>query len=1686
MMGVQRQSGRRLGATHLNLARNDLSGSIPTQIGDLTNLTELNLAWNDWSGPIPDEIGSLTNLTHLNLRGIGLSGSIPTQIGDLTNLTFLDLGWNDWSGPIPDEIGSLTNLTHLNLSNIGLSGPIPTWIRDLTNLTFLSLGSNRLSGRIPAWIGDLTNLTQLWLYANGRLSGPIPSELGDLANLTHLDLQINSFWGLIPPELGDLSNLELLNLEHNGLGGPIPRELGELTRLRFLKLNDNSLSGCVPSALSSVNFIEFDLGLKYCHQRVGVISAERLDGTSSVVRPGAVALIWLRLVDGAGDPLGYTAVSAEISAGSSVGERVRCSAPRAALLGSVGLSGCVTNGEGWIVFSYRVSTGVSLSRQSWDSLRIYIDEDGDGAYDEPPIGGVPGEPVYYYGVRIAEPISYVALGDSYSAGENGRHDASSVRFYQSAKPADPDCHRWVEAYPLVFAEDHLGDDRLHNVVTYACTGAVTYNVYDDRTDSDVTSETNRPSHVAEGDMMNPDWEPRQGESLAAAGGVDMVTVTMGGNDAGFAKVLEACMTGKCDQSTLDGQESLADIGARIEAVLSQIKLDAPGASVFVLGYPYLTPRYVPIACRSLRPDSLLDAVGIDPIAVELLYQVLYEVEPAARAALADAIAVLYLTGARLTDEVRDAIQDLTDKAEAFAAEVRDAGSAANLEARKALQEALTELKSVAVAFSAAVRASVTESMAGVGEAALANAEAQQAAARALADAVSALGEVAADTGGAVLDSIVQPVRDQLDRFLRFPGPRSDDAAEGIEDAVDFWIDNFTLYGRVYSSGFDLIDALRIDTVEALLLRRAADALNAEISNAAAAAGVHFVSVTGLFDGHAPCESVPWVNGVEGQSVMSIPSFEGPDDYFEWLIDLITPDGPVSGKSFHPNMAGHRAYASALANYIRARLRATGGGVTLAGLPTNPTPDPSRGSGGGSGGSGVGIRSVPDSGNPIPQDTPLKDSKDAETPPANTQQVSLAGGLLVRQHAVAPGADCSAGAALSGARLEFTGEGFAAGAAVRLAVAGATVSGTALAATQLAAVTADADGAISFTWAVPDWSESSDLSPRLYVPLAVGPSPGGGLVAAATAMPLVAYTVGVPCAASDTASTSLDSTVRVAVLANDTGPLQAATVMVDPVAGGNFNVDASDGSVTFTPDAGFYGTVSTSYRVADSHGLIVGADLTVTVDAGCTITGTAGVVEITGTDGDDVICVPDTLDVTAFHVIDAKAGNDTILAGDGIDWIHTGAGDDKVYARGADDTVHTGEGTDTVYGGAGFDTIHALSLVDTIIDDPGGYELIIGTAGSSPAAPQTQDDRAHANVGQVVTIFVLGNDFDPDEDLDSSTLRITRSPTMGTARLVDIDGNAALQYTAPLVDATEVIAYEVCDQLSACSTAEVTVTVGTTGCTIVGTDSADTLHGSPGDDVICGGAGDDIIYGNGGDDIIIGGGGNDTLYGGDATRIGAQDGDDIILGAAGDDVIYGGAGDDTIYGGVGDDTIYGNRGPDVIVGGAGNDIIVGGGENDTLWGGPGVDNLDGHAGNDTIHAGTGNDSLRGGNGDDTLWGGPGDDTITAGAGDDILRGGPGNDTLWGNTQDDTLWGGPGDDTLNGQGHNDELHGGTGDDSLHSGAGDDIAHGDSGDDTLDGGPGTDYLNGGTGNDTCTRGHTTTHCEPDTVHTGTNRGQ
>ncbi len=134
----------------LYLWENQLTGTIPAELGSLTNLNILNLSSNQLSGPIPAELGSLANLTFLSLSSNQLSGQIPVELGNLANLTYLFLYANQLTGTIPTELGNLTNLEILNLHNNQLTGSIPAELGRLTNLTALYLAGNQLTGCVPA------------------------------------------------------------------------------------------------------------------------------------------------------------------------------------------------------------------------------------------------------------------------------------------------------------------------------------------------------------------------------------------------------------------------------------------------------------------------------------------------------------------------------------------------------------------------------------------------------------------------------------------------------------------------------------------------------------------------------------------------------------------------------------------------------------------------------------------------------------------------------------------------------------------------------------------------------------------------------------------------------------------------------------------------------------------------------------------------------------------------------------------------------------------------------------------------------------------------------------------------------------------------------------------------------------------------------------------------------------------------------------------------------------------------------------------------------------------------------------------------------------------------------------------------------------------------------------------------
>ena len=238
--------------TGLSLRQRRLSGTIPTELGKLTELSSLDLNGNRLTGEIPADLGRLSKLAALHLHDNRLQGRIPPELGQLTNLGQLFLYGNRLEGTIPSELGNLSNLEALLLYSNRLSGEIPAALGQLSDLRTLNLRNNRLSGPIPTELARLSKLEGLFLH-NNLLNGRIPRELGKLSSLGSLWLSSNQLSGEIPIELGDLTGLTQLNLHSNRLSGEIPSELSKLAGgLEHLRLGNNQFTGCVPSELEAV------------------------------------------------------------------------------------------------------------------------------------------------------------------------------------------------------------------------------------------------------------------------------------------------------------------------------------------------------------------------------------------------------------------------------------------------------------------------------------------------------------------------------------------------------------------------------------------------------------------------------------------------------------------------------------------------------------------------------------------------------------------------------------------------------------------------------------------------------------------------------------------------------------------------------------------------------------------------------------------------------------------------------------------------------------------------------------------------------------------------------------------------------------------------------------------------------------------------------------------------------------------------------------------------------------------------------------------------------------------------------------------------------------------------------------------------------------------------------------------
>lgn len=244
LFGVQLDNYGRV--TQINLYNNDLKGTLPPEIGDLSELTALYLSSVSLNGEIPIEIANLRKLKNLFFVASGISGTIPKELGQLRNLKDLRLSDNQLSGEIPIELTTLPNLNYLSLDDNQISGSIPPELANLSKLRWLSLSNNQLTGSIPAELSTLTRL-QLLILSHNDLSGCYPTALGTLCD----QLTYNFF----EEEEENYDDISLENRFDESWGDFCDTGAGDCNTLRLGDLNNFYLH---PNPTTGNVFVQFE------------------------------------------------------------------------------------------------------------------------------------------------------------------------------------------------------------------------------------------------------------------------------------------------------------------------------------------------------------------------------------------------------------------------------------------------------------------------------------------------------------------------------------------------------------------------------------------------------------------------------------------------------------------------------------------------------------------------------------------------------------------------------------------------------------------------------------------------------------------------------------------------------------------------------------------------------------------------------------------------------------------------------------------------------------------------------------------------------------------------------------------------------------------------------------------------------------------------------------------------------------------------------------------------------------------------------------------------------------------------------------------------------------------------------------------------------------------------------------
>ena len=159
-----------------------------------------------WFGIAVENIEGTDHVTELNLYDNNLVGTIPSEIGNLSEIYWLDFWANELTGIIPPELGNCLKMKVISLEANSLTGTIPLTFANWTEMESLWLNNNNLFGDITNIFASYPNLESLGIYNLPQITGDL-----DLSNCTNLLQLFASKTGLSSVDVRNSNNTNMLS-----------------------------------------------------------------------------------------------------------------------------------------------------------------------------------------------------------------------------------------------------------------------------------------------------------------------------------------------------------------------------------------------------------------------------------------------------------------------------------------------------------------------------------------------------------------------------------------------------------------------------------------------------------------------------------------------------------------------------------------------------------------------------------------------------------------------------------------------------------------------------------------------------------------------------------------------------------------------------------------------------------------------------------------------------------------------------------------------------------------------------------------------------------------------------------------------------------------------------------------------------------------------------------------------------------------------------------------------------------------------------------------------------------------------------------------------------------------------------------------------------------------------------------